>query len=203
MPKDIMLKNVRLSYAHLATPVSYVQGEGFVDDPQAGVYSSVLIIPKGSDAEKTLAAAIKEVRAEALASGIRAQGNKTVKVTEKDMLRYNDGVKDGDTKEDEVYADAVYINAKAKSNYKPAVYDQQNNRVENSVLYSGCYVNVYVRVYNYMAASNLGCSYGLTALQFHAAGEPLAKTIDTDSIFGDKKEAAKDDDMYQYKLIQY
>lgn len=193
MPKDVMLKNVRLSYAHLVTPVTFVQGEGFVDDPQTGVYSSVLIIPKGSEAEKALKDAIKEVRAEALASGIKAQGNKTVKITDKDMVRYNDGIKDGDTKEDEVYADAIYINAKAKANFKPACYDGTNTRIDNSILYSGCYVNVYIRVYNYMAASNLGCSYGLTALQFHADGEPLGMIIDTDSIFGDKKETIEDD----------
>lgn len=191
MSKQVMLKNVRLSYAHLENPVTFVQGEGFVVDTEAGQYSALLLIPKNSEAHKALEAAVLEVKNEAKLSGIRGAQNKLVKITDKDMLRYNDGIKDGDTKEDEVYNDNVYINAKAKLNYKPAVYDTNNNRVENTTLYSGCYVNVYVNVYNYAAASNIGCSFGLVALQFNADGEPLGGLmVDTDSIFGDKKENA-------------
>jgi len=193
---DVVLKNVRLSYAHLETPVSFDNTtKSFSVDEVAGNYSSVLIIPKGSDAEKALLKAIEEARSEALASGIRS-GKSNVKVTAKDMNRFNDGIKDGDTKDDDVYADAIYINAKAKVGYKPKVYDKANVKQEDSsILYSGCYVNVYIRVYNYSAASNLGCSFGLTALQFHEDGEPLGNNVDTDSIFGDKA-VADDEDMY-------
>lgn len=190
MAKDIILKNVRLSYAHLTTPFTFKQGEGFVEDPEAGQYSSVLIIPKGSEAEKVLMEAIADAKLEAKQSGIRGAGGKVVKVTDKDLLRYNDGVKDGDTKEDAIYEDAIYINAKAKINYKPACYDKENKRIDNSKMYSGCYVHAAIRVFNYSAASNIGCSFGLTALQFYKDGEPLGSTVDTDSIFGDKKEEA-------------
>lgn len=192
MSKQVLLKEVRLSYAHLETPAKYIQGEGFVEDSENGNYSAVLLIEKGSEAEKKLLAAVAEVRSEALTSGIKDSNKKTVKVTQKDMLRYNDGIKDGDTKDDENYQDHIYVNAKAGAKYKPTVYDEKNSKVENTTLYSGCYVNVYLNIYNYMAASNLGSSYGLVALQFSHDGEPLSGlAVDRDSIFGDRVETPK------------
>lgn len=190
---EVKLNNVRLSYAHLDKPVSYDPTNGFQEDNEAGVYSAVLIIEKGSEAEAALNKAVEEAKGEALASGIKGAGGKLIKITTKDMPRYNDGIRDGDTKDDDTYADSVYINAKAKLAYKPAVYDKANNRIENTKLYSGCYVNVYLRVYNYSAATNMGCGFGLVALQFRADGEPLGSTTDTDSIFGEKKETATTD----------
>jgi len=197
MSKEIILRNVRLSYAHLDTPTSFIQGQGFVADPEAGVYSATLVIPKGSQAEKELLAAVTESKGEALASGIRGNAGKITKITTADIVRFNPGIKDGDTKDDDVYLGSVYVTAKAKLDRKPTAYDKDNNRIENSALYSGCYVNACVRIYNYVAASNFGCSYALVALQFFADGEPLSSNTDTDSIFGEKKVSAspKKDDM--------
>lgn len=196
MPKDIILPNVRLSFAHLDKPVIFVEGQGFIEDTEDGIYSSVLLIEQGSEAEKILTEAIKEVKTEAIASGIRDNTKKTVKVTEKDMLRYNEGVHDGDAKDYEGYAGQVYINAKAKAKFKPACYDKDNKRIENTEPYSGCYVNAAIRVYNYAVATNIGCGFGLTAIQFIADGERLAMNVDTGSIFGDKKEEVEEDTMF-------
>lgn len=182
----IKLKHVRLSYAHLSVPAKYVQGQGFVEDEETGSYTAILIITKGSENEKLLLNAIKEAKSEALAAGIKALG-KTVKITEKDMVRYVDGIKDGDQSDDDTFAKSIYINAKAKAQYKPKCYNKENIPMDNTELYSGCYVNAYIRLYNYAVSTNLGCGYGLIALQFDAPGERLGGTVDTDSIFGDKK----------------
>lgn len=187
MAKSVLLKDVRLSYVHLETPTSFVQGQGFIEDEEKGQYTAIVLIPKGSEAEKALMDTIAEVKSEALAQGVRDTTRKLVKLSEKDMLRYNDGVRDGDTKDMEAYEDHVYINAKAGVKYKPAVYDENNERIPNTKLYSGVYVNAYINVYNYLAATNLGCSHGLVALQFVRDGEPLGgMNVDTDSIFGEK-----------------
>lgn len=189
MSKSVLLANVRLSYVHLETPARFEQNQGFVEDLEKGQFSALLLIPKGSEAEKLLTAAIEEMKSEALAQGIRDNGTKKiVKLTPKDMLRYNDGLKDGDAKDAEEYHSNVYINAKTGAKFKPVVYDKDNKRVGNETLYSGVYANVYVNVVNYSTAGNLGATYQLVALQWAADGEPLAKfNVDTDSIFGDKK----------------
>lgn len=194
MAKEFTLKNVRLSYAYLSKPVKYVQGQGNVEDETDGVYKTDLIIPKDSEAYKILMDAIKELKSEALTSGIRAAGGKTVKVANKDMARYYDGIKDGDTKEDDIYTNSIIISAKSSAEYKPQLYNEAVEREEDTRFYSGCYANVYVKAYNYQAATNLGCAFRLSMLQFAADGDRLGSSAaDATSIFGAKKST---DDMF-------
>jgi len=187
MAKEIVLRNVRLSYVHLTTPTSFDSvNRKFIEDTEAGNYTAVILIPKGSEAEAILQDTIKELKNEAVTSGIRSQG-KTHKLTDKDLLRYNDAIKDGNAKDAAEYEDVIYITGKSKAEYPPKVYDQKNVPSPASIIYSGCYANVAINVYNYMAASNIGCSYGLRAVQFAKDGEKLGgASQDTDSIFGDK-----------------
>lgn len=70
--------------------------------------------------------------------------------------------------------DAVFVNMKAKEEYKPGVVDQNVQPIiEPKDFYSGCYAIASTNAYWYDFKGNRGVGFGLRNLQKTREGEPL------------------------------
>lgn len=134
----------RLSYTHLFN--KYVP-EGGGD----GKYMTNVIIPKE---EKKTVEAINKAIEEAKKAGIVGKwGGKEPKKI--DMPLH-----DGNDKDDEVYTDAYYINAKC--NTRPGIVDKKKAPItDEDEIYSGVWAYVSVTFYAYDVSGNKGIACGL------------------------------------------
>lgn len=181
----VMLRGVRLSYPNLFEP------KGF--EGQEPKYSASLIIPKDDkESLKVVKQAIENAKEKAVEEGTW-KGNK---VPANLRLPVRDG--DEERSEDDVYADAYFINANSK--YAPAVVGKTKDRSTGKAIelgeddvYAGCYVNVTVNFYGYSAAGNNGIAAGLGNVQKEADGENLGGRSSAESDF-DFEEVDSDDD---------
>lgn len=158
-----MLKNVRLSYVKLFE-ASQVNGQGEAN------YSVQLLIEKGSEAEKTIKAAIAAAYAEMKA--------KYPKLAGKDPKQWNNPLRDPaqeDGKDGAEYDGMLFVNAKRKEKQgKPIVIDGLKQYItEPNEVYSGCYGNVSVSVYPYEFTGKYGVGIGLNGVQKCGDGERL------------------------------
>lgn len=147
---------VRLSFAHLFTPVSAMGSD-------KEKYSVSVIIPK-SDTEtiKKFNDAFKEV-----ASANAAIFGGTVPKLLKGTLRDGDEEKD-----DEAYANSYFFNA--SSGLRPGVVDADMNEIiDPNEVYSGCYGRVSVTLYPYNTNGSKGIAYGLQNVQKLTDGDRL------------------------------
>jgi hypothetical protein len=147
---------VRLSFAHLFTPVAAMGSD-------KEKYSVSVIIPK-SDTEtiNKFNKAFKEV-AEANAAVFGGAVPKNLK----------GGLRDGDEeKDDEAYANSYFFNA--SSGQRPGVVDADMNEIiDPNEVYSGCYGRVSVTLYPYNTSGSKGVAYGLNNVQKLADGDRL------------------------------
>ena len=83
---------------------------------------------------------------------------------------------DLDRPEDEAYAESYFINANSKQ--APQVVDKNVQPIlDQSELYSGCYINASVTFYAYNSNGNKGIAAGLGNIQKVRDGEPLEMCI--------------------------
>jgi hypothetical protein len=174
---NIKLKNVRLSYAHLFTARAVNEG----DKPK---FSASFILDKEKHAKsiKQVQAAIKTLALEAFKGKVPS--------TLKPCLR------DGEEYEDkEGYGEDVMFIA-ASSDKRPPVVDRDMTPItaEDDKIYSGCYVNVTIRLWAQNNQYGKRVNAALRAVQFVRDGEPLgAAPVDAESEFEDLGDDEEDD----------
>lgn len=158
MSKRLMLKNVRLSYAHVWEPQS-VNGS----EPK---YSSSFIIPKSDTTTiQAIEAAIEEVLK------TDGPGKFGGKVPPRASLKLP--LRDGDAeRDDDAYADSMFMNANSRR--RPQIVDASVQPIiDRDEVYSGCYVNATVEFYVYNVNGNRGVACGLGNIQKLRDGEAL------------------------------
>ena len=170
MSKKFTTGLCRLSYAHIFHPA--------VDPSGNERYSASLIISK--DDQKTLA------RYKALMDEM-AKDPEIIKVLGKGT-NYRKPLRDGDEEraEDAAYANSYFLNAKANTEHKPKMVDKDREEiVDESEVYSGCYVQAVLSFYPYNTAGNRGIGCSLSAIRKIKDGKPLTGAVVTDADFDD------------------
>lgn len=160
---------VRLSYAHLFQPDEDLSGHE--------KYSASLIIPKGSNTVSIYKDHVKTLLADPEAKAIL-----------KNLSGVDDGLRDGDEKrpDDDAYAKAYYVNAKANTDHRPKILDRDRNEiVDPEEVYSGCYVQAVLTLYVYNTSGNKGIGVSLNAIRKIKDGERLAGTVVSESDWDD------------------
>lgn len=175
----------RLSYPHLFTPRA-INDQG---DPK---YSATLLIPKSDTA--TVARVQAAIDA-AVQDGVDPSRSKYP------PLRDGDTPKDDGSARGDEFAGHWFISAKAPGNKpRPSVVDANVQPVmDESEIYAGCYVNMFVEFYAYENSGNKGIAASLRGVQFvrdgeRLGGEPLEAEDMFSALSGGNTAASSDDD---------
>lgn len=158
----------RLSYTHL---FSKFNPDGGAD---GGKYMTNVLIPKS---EKETLKALQSAMEAAKKSGIASKwGGKEPKKLDMPL-------RDGDDKDDDIYADHFFINAKAST--RPGVVDRKKVPiVDEEEIYSGVWAIVSVTFYAYDVSGNKGVAVGLNNVMKFKDDEHLGGRTSADSDFG-------------------
>ena len=158
----------RLSYPNLFTARA-INDQG---DPK---YSATLLIPKSDTAtvERVHAAIDAAVK-----DGIERRifkGAVDPSRSKYPPLRDGDSPKDDGSPRGDEFAGHWFISAKAPGNKpRPSVVDANVQPVmDESEIYAGCYVNMFVEFYAYETSGNKGIAASLRGVQFVRDGERL------------------------------
>lgn len=158
----------RLSFTHVFNKYS-PNGEG------EGKYMTNVLIPKSE--KKTIKALDQAIEAAKKAGVVSKWGGKEPKKLDMPL-------RDGDDKEDDVYQDHFYINAKC--NTRPGVVDKNKNPIVNEEeMYSGVWAFVSVTFYAYDVSGNRGVACGLNNLMKFKDDDHLGGRVSADSDFAD------------------
>lgn len=158
----------RLSFTHVFNKYS-PNGEG------DGKYMTNVLIPKSE--KKTIKALEQAIEAAKKAGVVSKWGGKEPKKLDMPL-------RDGDDKEDDVYQDHFYINAKC--NTRPGVVDKNKNPiVDEEEMYSGVWAFVSVTFYAYDVSGNRGVACGLNNLMKFKDDDHLGGRVSADSDFAD------------------
>lgn len=88
---------------------------------------------------------------------------------------------------------AKYVNL--KTNQKPGLVDQKNQDIiDESVFYAGCYAKAAVSAFAYDQMGNKGVSLGLQAIQKVRDGDPLANRVKAQDAFSPIEDVDADAD---------
>lgn len=159
----------RLSYTHVFVKYAPNGGDG------EGKYMTNILIPKS---EKETVAAIKKAIEAAKAAGIVGKwGGKEPKKLDLPL-------RDGDEKDDEVYAGCYYLNA--KSTTRPGIVNRDKSPiVDEEEMYSGVWAIASVTFFAYDTNGNRGVACGLNNLMKFKDDEKLGGRVSADSDFAD------------------
>lgn len=159
----------RLSYTHLFAKYA---PDG---DEANGKFMTNVLIPKE---EKETVKAIKEA--------IEA-GKKLAIVSKwggKEPKKLDLPLRDGDEKDDEVYADHFYVNAKC--NKRPGIVGKNKQPiVDEEEMYSGVWAVVSVTFYGYDVSGNRGVACGLNNVMKFKDDAPLGGRVSAETDFAD------------------
>ena len=168
----------RLSYTHVFNKYA---PDG---DTSNGKYMTNVLIPK--EEKETVNAIKKAIEAAKKAATVSKWGGKEPK-------KLDLALRDGDEKDDEVYEDHFYLNA--KSNTRPGVVDRKKVPiVDEEEVYSGVWAIVSVTFYGYDVSGNKGVACGLNNIMKFKDGERLGGRASAESDFGDI-DCEDDDDL--------
>ena len=169
----------RLSYTHL---LSKYNPDG---DSAAGKYMTNVLIPKGEKKTiKALQTAIEAAKRNAV----------TAKWGGKEPKKLDLTLRDGDEKDDEVYEDHFYVNAKC--NTKPGVLDKNKQVItDEDEVYSGMWAVVSVTFYGYDVSGNRGVACGLNNVLKYKDDERLGGRVSAEADFEDIEFDEDDDDI--------
>ncbi|MDN7554641.1 DUF2815 family protein [Burkholderia vietnamiensis] len=176
----VKLTNVRIAFINnLRTAAEFEPGDGKFR------YSATFLIPKGSEHDKAIEAAIKAVavegwakKADAMLESIRGNSNK--------FCYQNGDLKDFDGFEGNMYIAAhrkrddgrplLLDNVADPETGKPARLIDTNGEWlagKEGRIYAGCYVNATIDIYA-QTKTNPGIRCGLMGVQFHAPGDSFS-----------------------------
>ena len=175
-------KNLRMSFNDLWVAKS---PKDYPDSPPK--FSITLLVPKGSDTDKQILAAIE---AEAkLAYG--ADWNKMLERMKYDSRAYC--YSDGDESKHEEFAGHMVLNSKSTSRPKVINRDRTDVDPQDGVFYSGCYVNPVFDIYA-QGKPNAGIRSGFKGVQFNKDGDAFVGSAPArDSDFEDLSDLGDDD----------
>ena len=158
----------RLSYPNLFTARA-INNEG---DPK---YSATLLIPKSDTATvERVQAAIDAAVQDGMDRHIFKEAVDPSR-SKYPPLRDGDTPKDDGSARGDEFAGHWFISAKAPGNKpRPSVVDANVQPVmDESEIYAGCYVNMFVEFYAFEKSGNKGIAASLRGTQFVRDGEPL------------------------------
>ena len=174
--RDITVKG-RLSFEHIFSPqVPNEQAE-----PK---YSLTLLVPKNDPQIPAIQQAIKAAVDDAVERGTFKQAIDPAQ-TKYPPLRDGDSMTDSGEPRGPEFANHVFISAKAGTKRKPFVVDGNLQPViDESEVYSGCYVNVALQFFGYANSGNKGVSASLIGVQKVADGERLGgPALEAEDVF--------------------
>ena len=167
----------RLSYTHVFEKYT-------PEDGGEGKYMTIVLIPKSE--KKTIEAIKKAIEAAKKAAIVAKWGGKEPK-------KLDMALRDGDEKDDEVYEDHFYLNA--KSNTRPGVVDRKKVPiVDEEEVYSGVWAIVSVTFYGYDVSGNKGVACGLNNIMKFKDDDHLGGRVSAESDFGDLDGIDDEDD---------
>ena len=151
----------RLSYAYVWSP-------RIEEDGSQGKYSASLLIPKEDTATiRKIQAAVEAAKKE----GKSKLAGKNGIIPNNIHTPLRDADEEGRT--DEAYEGMMFLNASSKR--KPQIVDRHVEKIlDEEEVYSGCYCNVTVNFYAYVANGNKGIAAGLNNIQKVKDGERLS-----------------------------
>lgn len=168
----------RLSFPNLFTP-------RVANDQAAPKYSATLLIPKtDTDTVARVQAAIDAAVQDGIERRIFKQEIDPSR-SKYPPLRDGDTPKDDGSARGDEFAGHWFIAAKAGTQRKPFVVDQQLQPIiDESDIYAGCYVNMAVQFFAYENSGNKGISASLVGIQFAKDGERLGgPALEADDVF--------------------
>lgn len=155
----------RLSYTHLMSR--------YAPDGGDGKYMTNVLIPK---TEKETIKAIQQAISAAKQSAIVSKWNG------KEPKKIDLPLRDGDEKDDEMYAGHYFLNA--KSSRRPGVVDKQCNPImDEDDVYSGMWAVLSVTFYGYDVSGNRGIACGLNHVMKFKDDEHLGGRSSAESDF--------------------
>lgn len=165
----------RLSYVHVFEKYT-------PEDGTEGKYQTNILIPKSEKKTiKVLQDAIEAAKKAAISS---KWGGKIPKKLEIPL-------RDGDDKDDEVYEDHFYLNA--KSTKRPGIVDRNREPIaDEEDVYSGCWAIVSVTFYGYNKNSN-GIGVALNNIMKWKDDEPFGSAVSAETDF-ENIDADEDDE---------
>jgi hypothetical protein len=168
----------RLSYTHLFQKYA---PEGNTEE---GKYMTNVLIPKKeTETIKAIKEAIENAKKTAVAS----------KWNGKEPKKLDMPLRDGDDKDDEVYEDHFYINAKSRQ--RPGVVDRDKNPImDEEEIYSGVWAYVSVTFFGYDVSGSKGIACGLNNIMKFKDGERLGGRVSADADF-EGIDSEDDDDL--------
>jgi hypothetical protein len=169
MAENLLTPQFRASYVQIFRPrKNELNGEM--------EYSVVAIFPKDAD--------LKPLHDAAKAAIVEKWGNDPAKWPKplRSPIRKNEEREKEGKLPDGYEAGGHFITLKAKQ--KPGLVDQKlQTIIDETKVYSGCFMRAQVRAYAYDAKGNRGVSFGLQNLQFMADGEPLSGRMRAEDAF--------------------
>lgn len=167
----------RLSYTHVFEKYS-PDGDG------EGKFMTNVLIPKSE--KKTIEAIKGAIEAAKKAAIVAKWGGKEPKKLDMPL-------RDGDDRDDEVYEDHFFLNA--KSNTRPGVVDKKCVPiVDEEEVYSGVWAVVSVTFYGYDVSGNKGVACGLNNIMKYKDDDHLGGRVSAESDFGDMGFDDEDDE---------
>lgn len=168
----------RLSYTHVFNKYT---PEGNAED---GKYMTNVLIPKGE--KETIKALQDAIEAAKKAGIISKWGGKEPKKLDMPL-------RDGDEKDDENYANHLFVNA--KSNTRPGIVDKNKVPVvDEEEVYSGVWAIISVSFYAYDKNGNRGVACGLNNIMKFKDDERFGGRVSAESDFADI-DTEDDDDL--------
>lgn len=156
----VVLKNVRLAFPSLFTASRF-------NEQSEPKFSATLLVEKGSDNDKAVQAAIKQVAKDKWG----AKAESTLKKIEGNPNKY--AYKDGDDTDYDGFENHMAIRASNK--VRPTVVNKDRSPIAESdgIIYGGCYVNAIIEVFAY-DNSGSGISASMKGVQFVKDGEAFS-----------------------------
>lgn len=180
-PTKVVTGKVRLSYAHIWEAHSSFEGQ----DPK---YSAVLLIPKK---DRETYNKIKAAQQAALEAGKNSKFGGKIPKGWKDTI--HDGDDEQSLEDHPEYEGHWYMSVSSKT--KPGIVDRDLNPImDQSEVYSGCYVRVSINAFAYSVSGSKGVSFGLNHIQKLADGKPFAGFSRAEDDFSDDLDDDDDDD---------
>lgn len=175
--RDITVKG-RLSFEHIFSPQA-------PNDNAEPKYSLTLLIPKNDPQIPAIQTAIQAAVTDAVERGTFKQAINPAQ-TKYPPLRDGDSMTDSGEPRGAEFNGHVFISAKASTKHKPFVVDGNLQPIiDESEVYSGCYVNVAIQFFGYSNSGNKGVSASLIGVQKVADGERLSgPALEAEDVFG-------------------